>query len=277
MTETELEFRRPVDRRSFIGGSDARIIMGGDEAALVRLWREKRAEVGPEDLSGNLIVQLGRATEELNRSWYERNTGRKVRDAQRQVRHSAIPWMAATLDGIVDGTEAVFEAKFMLPWSFSEEAAAEKYMAQLQHNMWVTHLRTSVLSSITGGGKWVEVTIPMDPLYLSVLVSAEKKFWRCVQSGETPHLINAEPPRPRIEAIRIVDMSASNSWAEFAALFRNTRTAFLDHERAKSELKALMPEDAREAIGHGVKAKRSKSGAVSFDVLEMEATHAPVQ
>jgi hypothetical protein len=98
-----------------------------------------------------------------------------------------------------------------------------------------------------------------------------------VQSGEPPHLINAEPPRPHIEAIRIVDMSSSNSWAEFAALFRNTRSAFLDHERAKSELKALMPDDAREAIGHGVRAKRSRSGAVSFDVLEMEATHAPVQ
>jgi YqaJ-like viral recombinase domain len=265
------------DRRSFIGGSDARVIMGSDKTALIRLWREKRGEADPEDLSGNLIVQLGSATEELNRSWYERNTGRHVTDVQHRVRHSAIPWMVATLDGTVEATGAVFESKFMLPWSFSEEAAAEKYMAQVQHNMWVTHLRTSVLSIITGGGKWVEITIPMDPLYLSVLVSAEKKFWRCVQSGETPHLINAEPPRPRIEAIRIVDMSASNSWAEFAALFRNTRTAFLDHERAKSELKALMPEDAREAIGHGVKAKRSKSGAVSFDVLETEATHAPVQ
>jgi predicted phage-related endonuclease len=185
--------------------------------------------------------------------------------------------MAATLDGIVEGIGAVFEAKFMLPWSFSEEAAAEKYMAQLQHNMWVTQARLSVLSVITGGGKWVEITMPMDPLYLSVLVSAEKKFWRCVQSGEPPHLINGEPPRPRIEAIRIVDMSSSNSWAEFAALFRNTRSAFLDHERAKSELKALMPEDAKEAIGHGVRAKRSKAGAVSFDVLDLEAGHAPVQ
>jgi YqaJ-like viral recombinase domain len=265
------------NRRCFIGGSDARIVMGSDEAALIRLWREKRGEAEPEDLSGNLVVQLGTATEELNRSWYERNTGRRVADVQRRVKHSAIPWMAATLDGIVERTEAVFEAKFMLPWSFSEEAAAEKYMAQLQHNMWVTHLRSSVLSIITGGGKWVEITIPMDPLYLSVLVSAEKKFWRCVQSGETPHLINAEPPRPRIETIRIVDMSSSNSWADFAALFRNTRDAFLDHERAKSELKALMPEDAREAIGHGVKAKRSKSGAVSFDVLDTETAHAPVQ
>jgi predicted phage-related endonuclease len=265
------------DRRCFIGGSDARIIMGNDEAALIRLWQEKRGEAEPENLSDNLVVQLGRATEELNRVWFERNAGRQIRDVQRYVRHSALPWMAATLDGIVEGIEAVFEAKFMLPWSFSEEVAAEKYIAQVQHNMWVTHLRTSVLSIITGGGKWVEIAIsPMDPLYPSVLVSAEKKFWRCVQSGEVPRLINAEPPRSRIEAIRIVDMSSSNSWAEFADLFRNTRQSFLDHERAKSELKALMPNDAREAIGHGLRAKRSKSGAVSFDVLETEATHAPI-
>src|SRR5438046_7381528 len=86
------------ERRFFIGGSDARVIMGSDEAALVRLWHEKRGEAEPEDLSGNLIVQLGRATEEFNRSWYERNTGRQVPDVQRRVRHSAIPWIAAGWD-----------------------------------------------------------------------------------------------------------------------------------------------------------------------------------
>jgi hypothetical protein len=70
-------------------------------------------------------------------------------------------------------------------------------------------------------------------------------------------------------------MSASNSWSEFAGLFRSTRQAFLDHERSKAELKSLMPEDAKEAIGHGVRARRSKSGAVSFDLQEMEgSTHA---
>src|SRR5207247_1059427 len=154
------------NRRSFIGGSDARIIMGSDEGALLRLWQEKRGEVGPEDLSGNLVVQLGAATEELNRSWYERNTGRRVIDVQRRVRHSAIPWMVATLDGIVEGAGAVFEAKFMLPWSFSEEAAGEKYMAQLQHNMWVIHSRLAVLSIITGGRKWLELTVLIASLYL---------------------------------------------------------------------------------------------------------------
>ena len=90
-------------------------------------------------------------------------------------------------------------------------------------------------------------------------------------------LFGVEPPKPRIEAIRIVDMSASNSWAEFADLFCNTRRAFMDHERSKAELKALMPGDAKEATGHGVRAKRSKSGAISFDLLDAEGSHAAVQ
>src|SRR5438132_4292870 len=272
--KTQVWTKPSESRRFFIGGSDARIIMGNDEAALVQMWREKRGEAEPEDLSGNLIVQLGRATEELNRSWYERNTGRQVRDVQRRVRHSAIPWMAATLDGIVEGTEAVFEAKFMLPWSFSEEGAAEKYMAQVQHNMWVTASRTAVLSIITGGGKWVEMTIPADPLYQHLLLTAEKKFWRCVETGEATHLFGVEPPRPRIEAVRILDMTSSNSWAELAGVFCQTRTAFLNHETAKAELKKLMPEDAKEAIGHGIRAKRSKSGAISFDLQVAEVGHA---
>src|SRR6185369_11095891 len=101
------------ERRAFIGGSDARVVMGGDEAALLRLWREKRGEAEPEDLSGNLIVQLGLATEPLNRLWYERNAGHVIRDVQRHVRHPVLRWMGATLDGIIEQTGAVFEAKFM--------------------------------------------------------------------------------------------------------------------------------------------------------------------
>jgi len=139
-------------RRSFIGGSDARIVMGRDETALLRLWREKRGEIEPADLSGELIVQLGLVTEELNRHWFERNTGHRLGSVQKRVAHPTISWMAATLDGLVEQTQAVFEAKFMLPWSFSEEAAAEKHMAQLQHNMLVVGAKTSVLSIINGGG-----------------------------------------------------------------------------------------------------------------------------
>ena len=259
-----------IQRRYFIGGSDTRIIMGEDEAALLHLWREKRGEAQPEDLSGNLIVQLGAVTEELNRRWYETNTGQVITDVQKHVRHPGLGWMAATLDGRVEASGAVFEAKFMLPWLFSDEAAAAKYMPQLQHNMWVVAARTAVLSIITGGGKWVEIKTHADPLYQHLIITAERKFWRCVESGEPPALVGVEPPKPRIEAVRIVDMTCSNSWAEFAGVFLRTRPAHLEHETAKADLKSLMPEDAQQAIGHGIRAKRSKSGAISFDLLNME-------
>jgi predicted phage-related endonuclease len=252
--------------------------MGDDEEVLLRLWREKRGAAEPPDYSDNLIVQLGIATEPLNRGWFERTTGQVIKDVQKWVRHPVIRWMAATLDGIVESTGAVFEAKFMLPWSFAEETAAEKHMAQLQHNMWVANAREAVLSIITGGGKWVEIKISADSLYQHLLLTAERKFWRCVESGEPPRLFGIEPPRARLEAVRIVDMSSSNTWAEFSDVFRRTRVAHLEHEKAKTELKGLMPEDAKEAIGHGVRAKRSKSGAVSFDLLSVEGgSHASLQ
>jgi predicted phage-related endonuclease len=263
-------------RRDFIGGSDARIVMGEDEAALLRLWREKRGEVEPEDLSYNLPVQLGKVTEELNRRWYEANTGQIVIDVQKHVRHPALGWMGASLDGRVETSGAVFESKFMLPWSFSEEAALAKYAPQLHHNMWVIAARSAVLSVITGGGKWVEIKTHADPLYQHLIVTAERKFWRCVESGEPPTLFGLDPPKPRIEAVRIVDMTSSNTWAEFAAIFSTTREAHQKHERAKAELKILMPEDAQQAFGHGIRAKRSKSGAVSFDLLDQGDSRAAI-
>ena len=141
--------------------------------------------------------------------------------------------MAATLDGLVEPTGAVFEAKFMLPWTFSEEAAAEKHMAQLQHNMWVTNARSAVLSIITGGGKWVEITIHADPLYQHLLLTAEKKFWRCVESGEAPSPVRgrAAPtaarggPRRRYERIQQL--------VELADTSAGILSAFQEHEAEK--------------------------------------------
>ncbi|MET4481425.1 YqaJ viral recombinase family protein [Bradyrhizobium sp. F1.13.3] len=264
-------------RRSFIGGSDAQIIMGDDQEKLVRLWREKRGEIAPQDLSQELIVQLGKITEDLNRSWYERTSGHTVEDVQRKVRHPVHKWMGATLDGRVEQTGAVFGAKFMLPWNFSEEVAAEKHMAQLQHNMWVIAARAAELSIITGGGRWVEIKIHADPLYQHLLLTAERRFWRCVQTGEPPVLFNIETPRPRFEAVKTVDISASTEWADLAATYLRTLEAHGEHEAAKADLKKAMPQDAKEATGHGVKAKRSKSDAISFDSYSMEGSDAPVQ
>src|SRR5262249_17671294 len=190
--------------------------------------------------------------------------------------HAALRWMAARLDGRVEAAGAVFEAKFMLPWAFSEEAAAEKYMPQLQHNMWVLAARTAVLSIITGGGKWVEITTHADPLYQHLIVTAERKFWRCVENGAPPALFGIDPPRPRLEAVWIAELTSSNAWAEFAAIFSRTREAHQEHERAKAELKGLVPEDAQQASGHGLRAKRSKSGAISFELLDQGDARAAI-
>src|ERR1700678_290863 len=274
MTAGSGAFHTVSSRRWYIGGSDARVIVGDDEGALLRLWREKRGEIEPEDLWGDLAVQLGLATENLNRRWYQAQTGKIVNDVQMWRRHPTLRWMAATLDGRVE--DSVFEAKFMLPWQFSEEAAAQKHAPQLQHNMFVVAARNAVLSVITGGGRWVEIKVHADPLYQHLVVTAERKFWRCVENGEPPTLFAVESPKPRIEAVRIVDMTSSNAWAELAAVFSRTEAAHLEHERAKDELKSLVPEDAQQAIGHGLRAKRSKSGAVSFDLLTGETGHASV-
>ena len=192
-----------IDRRAFIGGSDARVIMGDDEADLVRLWREKRGEVEPEDLSDNLIVQLGTVTEDLNRRWYERNTGTssKTSSGGSSIRSSAGWQRRWTVWSKQTG--AVFEAKFMLPWSFSEEAAAEKHMAQLQHNMWVADARSAVLSIITGGGKWVEIDRPRRPAVPAPADHRGEEVLALRQDGETPRLFGIEPPRPRLEAVRM--------------------------------------------------------------------------
>lgn len=140
--------------------------------------------------------------------------------------------------GCIARESFVFKAKFMLPWSFSEEEATQTHMAQLQHNMRVTGAAAAALSIITGGGRWVNLIIAADPLYQHLLITAERNFWRSVGTGEQPRLFNAEAPRPRIEAVRVVDMTSSNSWAEFAGIFLRTREAHAEHENVKTELKA---------------------------------------
>src|SRR5215212_4671383 len=183
--------------------------------------------------------------------------------------------MGAPLDGLVEEKTAVFEAKFMLPWNFSEESAAEKHMPQLQHNMLVTGTRRAYLSILTGVAKWVLIEVEADPVYQTVLMQVERIFWRCVKTGEVPHGFNAESPRAKLPMVRVVDMSSSNAWAEHAATFAQTRAAHAEHESARSELKALIPEDTREAFGHGLRAKRSRSGAISFEILANGDLHAP--
>ena len=202
------------DRRFFIGGSDARIIMCPDEVALIQLWKEKRGEVEPEDLADNLIVQLGLCTEALNRSWYERNTKRRspTSSAGSSTR-CAGTWRRPSTASSTTSTPCSRPSS-CCPGHSRKKPRPKSTWPSSSTTCGSPNARSSVLSIITGGGQWVEMTIPADSLYQHFLVTAERRFWRCVQTGETPCPYGVEPPRPRIEAVRIVDMSESNSWAE---------------------------------------------------------------
>ena len=234
----------------------------------MQLWREKRGEVELKDLSATSSSSSAVATEDLNRRWYEANTGQVITDVQRAVRHPIIRWMAATLDGRVQGSEAVFEAKFMLPWSFSEEAAARRIHAAAAAQ-YVGRCRE--VSGALGVHWWRQMGRDQDPRRSAPpapIVTAERKFWRCVESGEPPTLFGVEPPKPRIEAVRIVDMSGSNAWAEFAGIFvrTRTRTPSTNRPRRSSRVYCRRMPGRQSAMGSGGNAQNQELSVSSSSV-----------
>ena len=258
-------------RLASIGGSDANTIMGGHADRILRLWREKRGEAEPEDLSDNLAVQMGSFTEPLNRAWYEKQTGAVVTLAGEVCRSddNGFP-MGCTLDGIgVDvlcGDRWVFEAKHCGTRSTDAEIFA-RYVPQLTHNCIVAGFDRAVLSVLKGNGDWCMFEYAMDGDYAAALIEREEAFWRCVQSAEPP--VPLPPvPGPKPVGVREYDLTGSNEWAAHAADYLETMLAADRHEIAKKSLKSLVPDDASRCFGHGVAINRTKAGALRFANME---------
>jgi predicted phage-related endonuclease len=257
-------------RRDSIGGSDANVVMSGDEKKLLRLWKEKRGEAEPEDLSDVLAVQMGSFTEPFNVAWFEKNTGRQV------IRPSGLagdgiysgpePFMRCTVDGIVaeagDLPEALFEAKHCGTRNTDAEIFA-RYVPQLTHNALCVGTRTAFLSCFKGNGDWVMFEYDLDDAYAARLIAAEEAFWQCVQTGEPPCAVPSEPT-PKPVGVVEYDMTGSNAWASFSGEYLETKLAADRHEEARKEPKALVPADASKCFGHGIIVKRDKRGALRF-------------
>ena len=248
-------------RRNSIGGSDANIIMSGNPERLIQLWREKRGEAEPEDLSNNLAVVMGSFTEPLNCAWFEKQTGLKVTRRGEVVTFDmgGLP-LACTLDGIAE--DAVFEAKHCGVRNTDAELF-ERYVGQLTHNCIVAGLRRAFLSCFKGNGDWMMMEYALDDDYAAALIEAERAFWACVQSGEPPAPL-PPPPAPKPVGVREVDMSTSNAWTIWAADYLETEHHAVRHERAKREIKALVPDDASKCFGAGLVVNRTKAGALRF-------------
>jgi predicted phage-related endonuclease len=236
--------------------------MGGDEEKILRLWREKRGEIEPENLDDVLPVQMGVWTEPFNAAWFERVTGKRVvsrGDTRVSMDH---PWMRCNLDGEVshDGMISVWEAKHVSAFA-KEDEIVRRYHWQLQHCMLVTGVTKAYLSVFFGTLKHVVFEVDADPLSQAQLVAAERAFWACVETGEPPVAINVQAP---VEAVKRVDMTGSNSWAEHADKWIATKGYAKTFETATKALKELVEADVVEAFGHGITVKRNKAGNLSI-------------
>ncbi|GAA0005228.1 YqaJ viral recombinase family protein [Bradyrhizobium elkanii] len=250
-------------RMTSLGGSDARIIMSGDQMAIERLWREKRGEQEQEDMSEILLVQMGNTTEQLNADWFEFQMNLAVTNEQDKVFYKDWDKAHATLDGLVRKADdapviAMVEFKFMMPFGFDKQKAYDKYYAQCQHNMMVMDLPLSYLSIITGAAQHVVMEVEADIFYQAKMLQAEQDFWDCVQTGRTPGTPTISVPL--LEKVRIADMNGDNEWCDLAQKMVETKTAVDEHEKAKKDIKKKMPQDAKIASGKGVTISYSSDG-----------------
>ena len=244
-----------------IGGSDANVILSGDSERITRLWLEKRGAPA-EDLSDRLQVALGAWTEVFNRQWYEKVTGDTVECQDGALVCSQHSWRRCTLDGVVIAKNAVWEAKHTNAFVKPEDVL-ERYMPQLQHNLAVAKADRAILSVIFGNHKFEIFEVASDWLYQLDLFHAERAFWACVQDG-TPPAPAAIPSAPKAVGVREVCLEGQNSWAAAAADWLTHREAAKTHSSACVQLKALVEDDVARAFGHGIEAKRSKSGAITI-------------
>jgi predicted phage-related endonuclease len=255
-----LTAEQKVLRKNALGGSDANVVMGGDEKRLLQLWREKRGEAEPEDLSDILAVQMGSFTEPFNVAWFEKNTGLAVETIELPVCDQGPAFMRCTLDGWIADRAAIFEAKHCGTRSTDAEIFA-RYVPQLTHNCICTGAQAAFLSAFKGNGDWVMFEYEVDPGYAARLIAAEEAFWNCVRTGEPPCAVPSEPT-PKPVGVKEVDMSASNSWCSYAADLIETRLQHERHEEAKKSLKELVEADVTKAFGAGVEFRRDKRGAL---------------
>jgi predicted phage-related endonuclease len=248
-------------RTAGLGGSDANIILSGDSERLLRLWREKRGEEAPEDLSTKLPVMLGCWTEAFNRQWYEKCADHVVSSVGETAVCHEHPWRRCTLDGFVQSLAAVWEAKHTSAFSKPEEILA-RYMPQLQHNMAVTKTERAILSVIFGNHKWEVFEVAADWLYQEDLFIAEARFWDAVRLGETPFAAPVPPP-PKPIGVREICLEGNNAWASAAIDWLAHREAAKAHATATATIKGLIEHNVSRAFGHGIEGKRSKSGAIT--------------
>lgn len=300
LTADDLEFRR-----GSIGASDARIICGGNEDDIGRLWRLKCGEEEPENLEGNIHCQFGQMVEGFHRHWFEMRTGLDLSRVQDEVKHPDYPGLHVTLDGFIDelrpvqpgdpgdfkfswgckrparAVSAIWEAKWRNARQFNLREQAATFSPQVHQGMALTETEFAILSTLTSDLVIYAHAIPFDQFYWAKCQQRIEDFRDAVAERRPPTRfpkLNAPDGVAEVQIIpRKVDMTTTpkaNMWMAFAEMMKanwpteEERSRATQCDKAKTQLKAMLDKDVTTATGAGVTAKRNKAGSISFDVDE---------
>lgn len=251
-------------RRQGIGGSDARKIMDGE---WLYLWEEKTGRAEPEDLSEVLPVQLGTFTEPFNAAWFARHASKVVTtDDCEHLVHPAHPFMRANLDGRIVFEDAFLECKHVNQYSKPDEIVS-RYYPQLQHCLAVSGLTKCYLSVIIGTMNYEYFEVARDEEYIDRLITREAEFWGYVENDIPPPMREAETVAVAFDAMREVDLTGNNAWANQAGIWIQNKVAATSFKDAEKAIKELVEADVKLAHGHGIKCSRSKAGSLTIRSL----------
>lgn len=249
-------------RKGRLTASRIACLMQGDAKAIMRLWEEMTNGALPEDLSGVWPVRLGEATEQLQLDWYEQQTGAPVSRRGEVVVHQDHDWACCTLDGWLDAPiYCPIEVKHV-GGREPLEVIVDRYQPQMHWQMFITDAQQCCLSVIMGASEPIVEFIPRFQPYVDEMLRRGAQFMQFVRTRTPPVALDAVPPP--VDASKVYDMSESNSWAEGAYMWLQTREAADRCKLAEKMLKSAVPDDAKKCTGHGVRITRDRAGRLSL-------------
>lgn len=239
-------------------------LMSGDPDKIMSLWRTMVGEADEEDLSDIWAVRLGETTEALNLAWYERNTGRRLIWQGKVVTHPTHHWACATLDGFDTELGGPVDAKHVGGFEPRSTVVA-RYTAQMHWQMDCTGTKRSALSIIEGAREPVIEIVEWNAEYSAELWRRAGIFMQCVWDLSPP--VAFAPIQAPVAAVKEVDMTTSNSWAQEAENWLKTKGYARSCQIAEKELKALVASDVKRAFGHGIEITRDRANRMSIKEL----------
>jgi len=256
--------RQNIARHGKMTGSRINELMSDNPLRVYRLWQELTGDPDyvPEDFEDNWQVKLGESTEQLHVNWVQKTHG-DITQRGKVFQHRKLEWAAVTLDGWVEALAIPLETKHNNGFERVDEVI-RRYQPQLHWTMYCTSTDKIMFSIIRGAREPEQFIVPIDNSYMFELFAQAEEFMVDYVRELREPVANPFIKPPKIEAVRTVDMTGNNLWAAAASRWKENAEAKKAFDFAAKEIKEATPQDAKEAYGHGIRAKRNKAGALTI-------------